>query len=305
MTDSESKPRAYLLDSSIYIFRGWYTWPDDLCDVDGHPVNAVHGYADTVLQILEQAQPQYIACAFDQKMDNCWRREIDPNYKANRPPAPEELKRQFAYCRELIDLAGLAGFVSNRYEADDIIGTLSRSLRKNSIACTIITADKDLTQLIRIDDLWWEFAKNKQLDEKGVEKLWGVPPAQIADLLALCGDTVDNIEGVPGVGPKTAANVLKKFGNVETVLSNIDAIGDMKFRGAVRTKNLIRMHQDNVRLAKKLTVIANDPNVPTSPSALQPSSYDEDELDNFFGRMNIGTLRRKRWHKALQSLSAY
>lgn len=294
--------RAYLIDSSIYIFRGWYTMPDDLEDIDGSPVNAVYGYADMLLKLLQDQQPEYIACAFDQKMDNCWRREIYPEYKANRPPAPEELKKQFAYCRELVELAGLAGFVSNRYEADDIIGTFSRSLREHNIHSTIVTADKDLTQLVREGDIWWEFAKNKQLDEKGIEKLWGVPPAQIADLLALCGDKVDNIEGVPGVGPKTAANVLKKFGNIETVLNNIDAIGDMKFRGAIRTKNLIKMHQDKPALAKQLTVIANDPSLPNDPSALRPCAYDVSGLNRFFDHIGFGSLRRERWHSTLSSL---
>ncbi len=296
-------PRAYLIDSSIYIFRGWHTLPDSLHTAEQQPNNALLGYADMLLALLEQTRPEYIACAFDQKMDNCWRREIAPDYKANRPPVPEDLRRQFAWCRELVALAGLPGYVSNRYEADDIIGTLSRKLRRHGVNSTIVTADKDLTQLVRAGDVWWEYSKNRTLDEKDIEKRWGVPPAQIADLLALCGDKADNIAGVPGIGAKTAANLLRKFGNVETLLNNIEAVANMKFRGAIRSKNLLAMHADKVRLAKQLTVIANDPQLPDDPSALRPGHYDTEALEAFFTRMNLEPLRRERWHKVLATLS--
>lgn len=293
--------KAYLIDSSIYVFRGWFTMPEDLVDRDGHPVNALYGFADFLIQLLENEQPSHIACAFDQNSGNCWRRKIFPEYKANREPAPEELKRQFQYCRELVNLAGIAHYASDRYEADDIIGTLSRHLRKHGFNSVIVTGDKDLTQLVREGDLWWEFAKNKRLDSKGVEKTWGVKPEQIACLLALIGDKVDNIEGIPGVGPKTAANLLVKFGSAEAVLENIDKIGEMKFRAAKRIQNLVNMHQDKVRLAKQLTVIPDDPEVPCDPSAISRGHYDADALESFFDHIGFGQLRRQRWHRALSS----
>ena len=297
MTDK----RAYLIDSSIYIYRGWHTVPVTRLDKDGQLVNALHGYADMLLMLLESEHPTHIACAFDKRMDNCWRREIDPRYKAHRPETPPNLRRQFLVCQKLVDLAGIANFVSDRYEADDIIGTLSRNLRKCSINCSIVTADKDLTQLVQDGDFWWEFSHNKRLDSKGIFILWGVYPEQIADLLALCGDRVDNIEGVPGIGNKTAVRVLTKYGNVEAVLSNIDTVGEMKFRGATRTKNLIYMYQDNVRLAKQLTIIKNDPSLPNDPSALLPSYYDEEQLKLFFEYNKLEHF--SRWHHILQSLN--
>ncbi len=275
--------------------------PANRYDRDGKLVNALHGYADMLLALLESKQPAYIACAFDKRMSNCWRREIDSRYKAHRPETPPSLRSQFAPCQELAELAGLANFVSDRYEADDTIGTLSRSLRKHDVNCTIITADKDLTQLVRDGDFWWEFSHNKLLDSKGIEKLWGVYPTQIADLLALCGDKADNIEGVPGIGEKTAARVLAKYGNIETVLHNIDAIGEMKFRGAIRTKNLIKMHQDKVRLAKQLTVIKNDPSLPVDPSALLPGHYDVDALQAFFQYNQLESF--PHWLNALNCLA--
>lgn len=292
---------AYLIDSSIYIYRGWHTVPTSRTNKDGEAVNALHGYADMLLNLLEQRQPTHIACAFDKRMQNCWRREIDPLYKAHRPETPANLRSQFSTCQTLVDLAGLANFVSDRYEADDTIGTLCRNLRKHNFTCTVVTADKDLTQLVRDGDFWWEFSHNKHLDSKAIEKLWGVYPAQIADLLALCGDKADNIEGVPGIGDKTAARILTKYGNVETVLHNIDAIGDMKFRGAIRSKNLIKMHQQKIRLAKQLTIIKNDPSLPNDPSALLPNSYDEEQLEKFFIHNNLSDFHR--WLKALKALN--
>jgi 5'-3' exonuclease len=292
-------PRAYLIDASIYVFRSWHVLPDTLTDAEGHPANAVYGFADFLLQLIEQTSPSHLACAFDLCSGGNWRREVFAEYKANRPPAPEELKRQFALCRELVATAGLAGFGSPRYEADDIIGTLSRHLRRHGFHSTLVTGDKDLTQLIRDGDEWWEFTRNQRLDGRGIEKKWGVPPEQVADLLALVGDKVDNIAGIPGIGPKTAANLLKKFGDLDGVLANIDGIGEMKFRSAKRIENLVRMHQDAARLARQLTVIADDPEVPDNPEALQPSGYDAVDLSALFQRLGFSERKLERWERAL------
>lgn len=294
-----ANPRAYLIDSSIYVFRAWYTMPDDIVDVDGNPMNALYGFADTLVQIIEHRKPQYVLCAFDENSRNCWRREIYPEYKANRDPAPEDLKRQFAFCRELLTLSGITNIASPRYEADDIIGTFSRALKKQGMDSTIITADKDLMQLVQDKDAWWDFAKNRVWDAKGVEKNWGVPPRKIADLLALCGDKVDNIEGIPGVGVKTAANMLVKFDDVEALIENAEHIGLMRFRGAVRVKNLLKMHQEKVRLAKQLTVIKDDPELNPTPEQITFKAYDEDKLNAFFDRVNFGVGRRKKWLETL------
>ena len=297
-------PRAHLVDSSIYVFRSWHVMPDTLSDAEGHPANAVYGFADFVLQLLHNEQPSHIGFAFDLCHAGNWRREIDAQYKANRPPPPAELKRQFAHCRELLQASGLACFGSDRFEADDIIGTFSRSLREQGFVSTIITGDKDLTQLIGEGDEWWEVARNKRLDYRGIHKQWGIYPEQVADLLALVGDKSDNIAGVPGVGVKTAANLLKKFGDIDGVLNNIDAIGEMKFRSAKRIENLVRMHQDTIRLAKLLTVIPDDPTINTHASALVPCQWDESHLGDIFQRLDFSPPRQKRWLNALNSTLA-
>lgn len=291
--------RAYLIDSSIYVFRAWFTMPDDLMDRDGNPANAFYGFADFLLGLLEREQPTHIACAFDQSLARSYRNEIYPAYKANRDPAPPELLRQFGYCRELVRAAGIAEFASNRYEADDIIGTLSCLMRKNGFINYIISGDKDLTQLLSEHDFWWEYGKDKRMQRNDVYKQFGVYPEQIADLLALAGDAVDNIPGIPGVGLKTAAQLLAKFGSLENTLDNIEQIGQMKFRGAKRVQLLVKEHQGMARLSKQLTLIVHDENLPTEHHALTRQPYKREELEDLFEQINFGKFRRQRWHAVL------
>jgi DNA polymerase I len=295
----QQPPRAYLIDSSIYVFRAWFTMPEDLTDRDGNPVNAFYGFADFLLGLLEREQPTHIACAFDQSLARSYRNEIYPAYKANRDPAPPELERQFGYCRALARAAGIAEFASGRYEADDIIGTLSNLMRRNGFVNYIISGDKDLTQLLSEHDWWWEYGKDKRMQRNDVYKHFGVYPEQMADLLALAGDAVDNIPGIPGVGLKTAANLLAKFGTLENLLDNIEEIGHMKFRGAKRVQALVREHQQMARLSRQLTLIAHDETLPTEHHALTRRPYDRGEMEDLFDLINFGKFRRQRWFDVL------
>ncbi|MBN1378819.1 MAG: flap endonuclease [Gammaproteobacteria bacterium] len=287
------------MDSSIYIFRAWFVLPDTLVDSQGQPANALYGFADFLLGLLENEQPEYIACAFDASLSSSYRNDIYPAYKANRDPAPEELKQQFQHCRALARAAGIAEFASERYEADDIIGTLCSHMRKHDFYNLIISGDKDLTQLVDEHDFWWEYSKDVRMDRKGVYKQFGVYPEQIADLLALAGDAVDNIPGVPGIGLKTAARLLNKFGTLDAALSNIETIGAMKFRGAKRVQNLLQEHQELARLSRELTLIQHDDQLPSHHSALKRQPYDADALNTLFDQFGFGTHRRQRWLASL------
>ena len=290
-----NKKRAYLIDSSIYIFRGWHVYPEDMIDVDGNPINAVYGFTEFLQQLIELEQPEYIACAFDAKQTDSYRREIYPEYKANRPPAPVELKRQFKYCRDFCRAAGIADFSSNRYEADDIIGTLATRLRAQGFAITILSADKDLAQLIKPGDVWWDYARNKIMHYRDVEKTFGVKPELIADLLALAGDTIDNIPGIPGVGYKMASNLLNKFPGVEHVLENISEISKMKFRGSARIQQLVDEHQSILPMTKQLTTIVTDADFKGPKDDLRWHGVNEYALDTMFDVLNAGHARRQRW----------
>lgn len=290
------KPRAYLIDASIYIFRAWHVFDDAIVDADGWPSNAVYGFSEFLYQILSQEKPAHIACAFDAHQTDSYRCEIYPEYKANRPPAPEELIRQFQYCREFCRAIGVAEYGSNRYEADDIIGTLASHYRDLGYAITIISADKDLTQLVEGDeDIWWDFARGTTLDRRGVEKHWGVRPEQIADMLALSGDKVDNIPGIPGVGYKMASNLLKKYPDIETLLQNIEKISAMKFRGSARIQNLVQEHQHILPTNLRLTRIVTDAEFEPEDRNLEWRRVQKDQLHALFDVLDAGHGRRQRW----------
>lgn len=292
---NNKKKRAYLVDASIYIFRGWHGYSDEMTDANGDPTNAVYGFTEFLLQLIELEQPEYIACAFDARQTNSYRREIYPEYKANRPSAPEELKRQFKYCRNFCRAAGIADFSSNRYEADDIIGTLATNLREEGYAITILSADKDLAQLIKPGDIWWDFARDKILHYRDVEKVFGVKPELIADLLALSGDKVDNIPGIPGVGYKMASNLLKKYPGVEHILENISNISSMKFRGSKRIQQLVDEHKSILPMNKQLTTIVTNARFKGPTNDLRWLGINEDALHQIFDLLNAGPIRRQRW----------
>jgi len=291
----EKKKYAYLVDSSIYIFRGWFGYSEDITDRDGNPSNAVYGFTEFLRELIELEQPEYIACAFDARQTNSYRKEIYPEYKANRPPAPEELKRQFKYCRDFCRAVGIADFSSNRYEADDIIGTLATTLRKQGFSIIILSADKDLAQLLTPGDIWWDFARDKILHYKDIKKHFGVKPELIADMLALAGDAVDNVPGIPGIGYKMASNLLNKYPGVEHVIENITNISKMKFRGSARIQNLVNEHQGILPMTKQLTTIVTDAQFKGPTDDLRWQGFDEGALHKIFDKLDAGAGRRQRW----------
>lgn len=296
----EQKPRAYLIDSSIYIFRAWHVFDDDIADKEGNPANAVYGFSEFLYELIKKtgssSGASYIACAFDASQTDSYRREIYEEYKANRPPAPEELIRQFDYCRQFCRAVGIADYSSNRYEADDIIGTLAHRLRQQGFAITIISADKDLAQLVRSeDDYWWDYARDNMLDHKGVEKQFGVRPEQIADMLALSGDKVDNIPGIPGIGYTLASRILNKYETVEEVLENIENISKMKFRGSARVQNLVEEHQQILPMTKKLTTIVTDAKFQGPKKDILWQGIEHDLINELFDQLDAGEMRRKKW----------
>lgn len=287
-------PRAYLIDASIYIFRAWHVYDNHITDAEGQPANAVLGFGDFLWQLIQQKQPKLLACAFDASQTRSYRRELYPEYKANRDPAPPELRRQFPLCREYCRALGISEFGSDRFEADDIIGSLAHLLREEGYAVTIVSADKDLTQLLLgEEDAWWDFARGTVLNHKGVEKHYGVPPAQIADLLALSGDKVDNIPGVPGIGYKMAAKLLQKYPGVENILENIDKIALMKFRGAPRIQALLHEHRHLLPLNKKLTTVVTD--MLTELTDITFRGPDEEAFQQLSAKLAMNDLIQKRW----------
>lgn len=263
---------VWLIDASIYVFRPWFIRQPIPLDQEGNPVNAVLGFLRFVYNLLQTEQPQHIAFAFDTSLQTSVRKEIYPAYKANRSPAPQELKTQFQLCREFLDALGIVQTASQHFEADDVIGTWVRQQQARGNACMIISGDKDLAQLVGERDIWWDYGKRKPLPPGGVKKEFGVWPQQIPDQLALAGDVADNIPGIPGIGMATAARLLQKFKDTEILLSRIPEIGQMKTRGAKRLQGLVEEHQATVRLARQLTVIHCE--VPEIPLDLRRGEKD-------------------------------
>jgi DNA polymerase-1 len=246
---------VYLIDASVYVFRAWYSLPDHVCDDDGNPTNALYGFARLLCELLERRQPGYVGVAFDESLGGGFRSRLYPAYKANREPAPPELKRQFGLCREFCRHLGVAEFASGEYEADDLIGSLAARVRREGLRVTIVSRDKDLSQLIGPGDVYWDYSGATEYRYEEIAARFGVAPERMADYLALTGDAVDNVPGVPGVGPKTAAALLGVFASLEELYADLEAVAQLPLRGAAAVRERLRLHRDAAYRARALTRI--------------------------------------------------
>lgn len=284
----------YLIDASVYIFRAWYSLPDDMVDAQGNPVNALYGFCRFIGDFVEQVRPKHMAILFDESLNTSFRSEIYPDYKANREPAPPELKRQFVQCREFAKAIGIMNCGHKTYEADDLIGTLVTLGRRDGRPSTIVSRDKDLAQLVSRNDIYWDFAGKGKLNYDQIPAVFGVRPEQIADFLALAGDSVDNIPGVPGVGKKTAAALLQHFGSLEELYANLGKVQDVNVRGA-RTLGLkLDTHRAAAMLARRLTGIACDVPLEHLLPCLSPVAPDLGAINALFDRAGIGMALRRQ-----------
>jgi DNA polymerase-1 len=254
---------VHLVDASLYVFRAWHSMPPEFEDREGWPVNAVHGFARFLLELLERQKPARIAIAFDESLDSNFRNELYPAYKANRDAAPEELKRQFAHCQRLCRALGLPVLADGRYEADDLIGAALGHVRRAGHAGLIVSADKDLSQLLDADDEQWDYARNERWRADGVKARYGVHAHQIADYLGLTGDAIDNIPGVPGIGAKTAATLLGHFGSLDAIYERLGEVPYLRLRGSAQHAARLSEHREIALLSRRLATI--DVNAPLPP----------------------------------------
>ncbi len=285
-------PTLYLVDASLYVFRAWHSMPDEFHDADGWPTNAVHGFARFLLELLERERPRHIAIAFDESLDSCFRNAIYPAYKANRDPAPPELRRQFAWCKALCKAVGLVTLAHTDYEADDLIGTAVHVGRRDGFRSVIVSADKDLSQLLQADDEQYDFAKAVRWKADGVKARHGVHAHQIADYLALTGDAVDNIPGITGIGAKSAAILLAHFQSLDALLARIDEVPFLRLRGAAGMATRLREQREHALLWRQLTTIALD--APLPEGGFARGRGDGEELASLADWMGFGPLTRKR-----------
>ena len=293
-----SLPAVYLVDASVYLFRAWFSMPDDFVNGAGQPTNAVYGFSGFLCNLLEQTGAEHVAVAFDVSLASGFRNEIYPEYKANRDPAPEELKRQFSWARAVAEAMGLQCFADPRYEADDLIGTLAGYWRARGHPICVVTADKDLAQLVGENDHWWDFSRNQKLDARQLTEKFGVEPWQIADYLALTGDAVDNIPGVPGVGPKSAAALLNHFDDLDTLFARLDEVADLPIRGARSLQRKLREHRAVAELARRLTGIEMAVESALAAPGLTRAEVDTARLNRLFDELAFGGMLRQRCLRA-------
>ncbi len=287
---------VYYIDASYFIFRAYHSMPPDMVDADGNATHALYGFARFLSDLLEQVRPERIGVAFDLSLRSeiSYRNGIYPAYKANREAPPADLERQFALCREFCRHMGLAEFASSRYEADDIIGTLAARSRAAGLRNVLVTRDKDLSQLIRDGDIFWDYSGNTRYQYHDIGPRFGATPELIADFLALTGDSVDNIPGVPGVGKKTAAELFAVFGSLDELYANLHRIPLMKLRGAAAIAARLLAHKDAAYLARRLTGIVCDMPLEATLDDLKPRRPDSAGLDFFFDTHGFGNILRQQ-----------
>jgi DNA polymerase-1 len=285
---------TYLIDASIYIFRAWFSIPDSMTDKEQNPVNAVYGYARFLSEFVERVQPDFVAAAFDESLSKSFRNEIYPEYKANREPAPPELKRQFQQCREVTRALGVMDCADKAFEADDLIGTMAAEMREAGHCVTILTRDKDLLQVLEAGDTFWDYAGDRKIRHDQVAESFGVRAEQVVDYLALAGDSVDNIPGASGVGPKTACALLEYFDTVDEIYDGLDRVADIPVRGAAKLGEKLATNRDKVILSRELAQIRYDAPVEAHEGTLARQAPDLDDLYSIYDGAGFGQgLRRQ------------
>lgn len=249
--------RVYLIDTSIFVFRYYFTMPNRWQCINGRPTETVFGFAQWLLGLLEKLEPLYIAACFDESLGTCFRNDMYPDYKKNRTLPDDNLVFQLLACKRLASLLGIPCFASQRYEADDLIGTFAQMCFREAIPYTILSRDKDLAQLLYSpDSVLWNYPDKTQLGPAEVFQKWGVHPHQIADFLAIVGDPGDDIPGVPGVGHKTASSLLHYFDSWENIKRHVDEIHSLPIRGAASLQKKLATFVTQVDTARQLTAIA-------------------------------------------------
>ena len=291
---SSEKPPFILVDGSSYLFRAFHGMPP-LTNSKGQDTGAIYGVINMLKSLIKQYQPTHIGVVFDAK-GKTFRDDIYPEYKANRPPMPEELRSQIAPLHEIIRAMGLPIIIEEGVEADDVIGTLARQASEQGIDTLISTGDKDMAQLVNEHVTLINTMTNQLMDVEGVKDKFGIPPELIIDFLALKGDKVDNIPGVPGVGDKSAQGLLNGIGGIDAIYENLDKIAELSFRGAKTLGKKMAEYEEQARLSYQLATIDINLELDYSPTSLAPTQSNDDALATLFSEYEF-----KRWYAEVTS----
>jgi DNA polymerase-1 len=273
----------YLVDGSGFIFRAFHGVRTPMSAVDGTPTNAVYGFMQLLMNLLRDRDPAHVAVVFDPP-GGSFRTRIYPEYKANRLEPPPELRPQFGLCREATRALGLPAIEQPDFEADDVIGTLARRWTATGRDCVIVTADKDLMQLVDERIRLWD-GKERETRRPEVLERFGVAPEQVVDVLGLAGDASDNIPGIPGIGEKTAALLIAEHGTIEALLAIAYTL-----KGK-RGENLVR-HAALARISRELATIRCDVDLDVDLETLEHRPPDPKALGEFLARLNFRRFAR-------------
>ena len=274
------KPTLYLVDGSSYLFRAFHALPP-LTARDGSPTGALYGVANMLRRLIREESPEYLAVVFDAK-GKTFRHELYPEYKANRPPMPDDLRLQIAPLHELVEAMGIPMLIIDDVEADDVIGTLVKQSVAEGRPVVVSTSDKDLAQLVEDDVVLVDTMSDTRLDVPGVKEKFGVGPELIIDYLALTGDASDNIPGVEKVGPKTAAKWLDKYGSLDAIMQHADEFGG-------KIGGYLREALEQLPLSRQLTTIKTDVALDIAPTDLDLKEPDTGKLKTLLQRFDFSS----------------
>jgi DNA polymerase-1 len=278
------RPRLFLVDGSSYIFRAFYAIRH-LSNSKGLPTNAIFGFTQMLLKVLKEHQPDYLAVVLDSKAPT-FRSEVYKEYKANRPAMPEALVPQIPYIRRIIEEYQIATLEMEGYEADDLIGTVAKGLAPE-VDVVIITGDKDILQLVSDRIQVYDTMKEKRFGVEEVVQRFGVKPEQVVEVMGLAGDAIDNIPGVPGIGEKTAIELIKIFGSIENLLTHLDQVRQKKLKENLET------YGEQARLSRKLATIHTDAPLTYRLNDFAPSSPNQNGLREIFKELEFNKLLKE------------
>ena len=292
---SEDQRSIHVLDGTAMLFRSYFGMgkfrsPSDL------EVAGVMGMGQTLARLYRDLKPQHLTVVFDAAKLN-FRHEIYPDYKANRDDPPEDMNHQFDLAVRLVDELGFPFFRIVGYEADDLMATMAFRAKKAGVKVVLVTPDKDCLQLVDDQVVVLDGKGGPPFDAAGVEAKMGVPPERVIDLLALAGDSSDNVPGVRGIGPKSAVALIQALGGLEDIYANLDRVPDLAVRGAKSLATKLEAGKENAFLSRKLVIL--DEEVPLSDEALTLGSLrwkgPKPSADAFFDELGFhGPLRTLR-----------
>lgn len=291
MADTPPSERLFLIDGSGYFYRAFYALRN-MSRSDGFPTNAIFGFVKMLRKLMEEHRPERVAMVFDSKGPT-FRHQMDPAYKANRKPMPDALRAQIPVIQAAVEAYNIPCFKVPGYEADDILGTLAVAGEQAGLEVVIVSGDKDLMQMVSPHICLLDPGKDQWIRAPEVEARWGVPPNKVTQILALSGDSSDNIPGVPKIGDKTAALLIQQFGDLETLLQHLDQVPQPS-----RRRNLTE-HADKARLSLRLATIDRAVPMTYDLDALRTQSPNREQLRALFVEMAFTSLVREMDRAAL------